>query len=92
MLVIHSICFGLEILRTGTTELKRSWVLFPMLLDFANVVLYQGAIFYIQIIYINIDKKKTDFTTVAWIQIELITYYCQIFQAVIYLLYKNNTT
>ena len=45
MLVIHSICFGLEILRIMVQQLYTSLVLFPLLLDFVCVVLYQGAIF-----------------------------------------------
>ena len=79
LLIVHGICFTLESLRFVITEFKAHCVLLPFLLDIICIILYQGAIFYVQIVYINIKKQEADFTTLSWIEIELLTYYCQIF-------------
>jgi hypothetical protein len=67
-----------------------------------QVVLYQGAIFYAQIVYVNLDKsnrvmmnqtqddiEESNNLAENWILVELITYYAQIVQAVIFLLYSS---
>jgi hypothetical protein len=49
-----------------------------MLIDILTVVLYQGAIFYIQIVYLNMDNedRMDDAINLAknWLLVELITY------------------
>ncbi|CDW87155.1 UNKNOWN [Stylonychia lemnae] len=89
MLVTHSICFTLEVFRFIITEWKKSCILLPLLIDIVTIIMYQGAIFYIQIVYINLEKDDADFFTTSWIEIELITYYSQIIQAIIFLLLSS---
>jgi NADH:ubiquinone oxidoreductase subunit 6 (subunit J) len=88
MLCVHISSFTLESIRFLFTEFKKEYVLIPQVLDIFQVVLYQGAIFYAQIVYINLDKSKRgnetkeelELSNLAenWILVELITYYAQI--------------
>jgi len=99
MLCVHLSCVVLESIRFLFTEFKKDYVLIPQILDILQVVLYQGAIFYAQIVYVNLDKSNRvnqtqddiEESNLAenWILVELITYYAQIVQAVIFLLYST---
>ena len=99
MLCVHISSFTLESIRFLFTEFKKEYVLIPQVLDIFQVVLYQGAIFYAQIVYINLDKSKRGNETKEeleqsnlaenWILVELITYYAQIVQAVLFLAYST---
>lgn len=99
MLCVHLSCVVLESIRFLFTEFKKDYVLIPQILDILQVVLYQGAIFYAQIVYVNLDKSDRvnqtqddiEESNLAenWILVELITYYAQIVQAVIFLLYST---
>lgn len=76
MFLTHATCFGFETLRFLVTEFGgKNCVLFPLLLDIFCIVLYQGAIFYIQIVFVNINRAEVDQNVMNWIEIELITYY-----------------
>jgi NADH:ubiquinone oxidoreductase subunit 6 (subunit J) len=99
MFCVHISCVALESIRFLFTEFKKDYVLIPQILDIFQVVLYQGAIFYAQIVYVNLDKSNRvnqtqddlEESNLAenWILVELITYYAQIVQAVIFLLYSS---
>ena len=85
MLVVHASCFCLESVRFVFTEFKKDQLLIPQVLDIMQVVLYQAAIFYAQIVYVNLDKsnrlvildeeEEENRLAENWILVELITYY-----------------
>ncbi len=93
MLMTHASCFALQLLQSLSLEFRKDWILFPMLIDILTVVLYQGAIFYIQIVYLNMDKEDRMDNAINlaenWLLVELITYYAQIIQAMLFMLYSS---
>ena len=92
MLCVHSIVFVLESLRFVIVETKAASVLLPLILDIICIVLYQSAIFYTQIVYVNIDTGSKNPETVLalpWVVIELVTYYSQLALAMVFLLYSS---
>ena len=60
-------------------------------MDIACIFLYQGGVFYTQIVYVNLDKKGYEEYKLAesWILVELITYYAQIVLAILFLCYSS---
>ena len=60
MFIVHAICFVLEALRSLLHEFKSDLVLLPNILDIVIIVLYQGAIFYVQVVLITLEDKKAN--------------------------------
>ena len=91
MLFVHGSCFALNLFRGIVQELSKDLHLLPQLLDIACIVLYQGGVFYAQIVYVNLDKRGLEELRLAqsWIIVELITYYAQIALAILFLLYSS---
>jgi hypothetical protein len=67
MFFIHTISFTLELIRTIISECNKECVLMPFIFDLLIIVMYQGSIFYLQIVFITLEEGVDNITAMSWI-------------------------